>query len=225
MNGRFLRCRFRFAPAGGQEGPHRRAEALVTHWCHRLPGGTSPTEERWEPAPTRRSPPAADFSLRLAPAVELAALMDRCRSNAQDHVLWAAHSHRLDHRLPIGTPQSSSWVTSSNIGICATMGLIPSRASAHHHRVDRRCPSKHQKTSVDVSLNRPFRPLSRRLIPECDRPTRRSNPLSFRSSPTFLERVRPQNEVTEYCTESRIDEVFHANRARRYCHSAQFGEA
>jgi hypothetical protein len=42
----------------GQEGRHRRAEVPVTHARHRVPRGASPTEERWEPMRTRRSPPA-----------------------------------------------------------------------------------------------------------------------------------------------------------------------
>jgi hypothetical protein len=41
---------------------------------------------------------------------------------------------------------------SANVGICAAMGLIPSRGSAHDRRVDCCCPSKHQKTSVDSSI-------------------------------------------------------------------------
>jgi hypothetical protein len=44
--------------AVGQEDPHRRAEALVTHGRHRISRRTSPTEKRWEPTRTRRSPPA-----------------------------------------------------------------------------------------------------------------------------------------------------------------------
>jgi hypothetical protein len=46
--GSFHRIPFpRFPPARrGQEGRHRRAEALVTHGHHRIPGGASPTEER-----------------------------------------------------------------------------------------------------------------------------------------------------------------------------------
>jgi hypothetical protein len=59
------------------------------------------------------------------------------------------HSHRLENQLPIGTLQSSSVVTSSNIrppgAVCATMGSInPSCGSAHDHKIDRRSPSKHQ---------------------------------------------------------------------------------
>jgi hypothetical protein len=85
-----------------------------------------------------------------------------------------AHSDRLDNPLPVGVLQSSSWVASSsirppgtfaNIGIWGTMGLIPSRGSAHDYPVDRRCPSKHQKTSVDMSLNAPLRPPFRRCLP------------------------------------------------------------
>jgi hypothetical protein len=85
-----------------------------------------------------------------------------------------AHSHRLVSPLPIGVLQSSSWVASSNestpgpyanVGICATMGLILFHRPAHDHTVDRRSPSKHQKTLVDMSLNTPLRLPFRRFIP------------------------------------------------------------
>jgi hypothetical protein len=48
--GSFHRISFpAFHPRGGQEGPHRRAEALVTHGRHRIPRGASPQRNDGNP--------------------------------------------------------------------------------------------------------------------------------------------------------------------------------
>jgi hypothetical protein len=72
----------------------------------------------------------------------------------------------------MGAPESSFWVTSSNIRplvpsanfvISATMGLIPSYGLAHGHMTGHRCPSKREKVPLTPPIVSavPFRLLTR----------------------------------------------------------------
>jgi hypothetical protein len=83
----------------------------------------------------------------------------------------SAQTHRHDNPLALGHRDlhlvshhgtSVRLVPSANAGVCAMMGLIPSRGPAQDHTVDRRCPSKArnlQSTRPSVShFVIPFRP-------------------------------------------------------------------
>jgi hypothetical protein len=182
---RFFRCRF-LPTRGGQEG---------------LPSTSRSFCQTWTPSPPPQGVPHrgtmgthADTTVPSCPR-RLHLSLGSCGvtstlprySNDFSRLLFARAEPQTRERLAIDAPQSSSRITSSkicplgtsaNARICAAMGLIPSRGSTHDHIVDRRCPSKHQNTSVDLCLSAPLRP----SFCHCQ-PTRGTNSLSASGPP------------------------------------------
>jgi hypothetical protein len=130
-----------------------RADAPVTHGCHRIRTGCPVQKNDRKPARTGRSPPAAaDFCFLLSlsscggtgnlgtsmPMLQRKLPFPLCLRTATDSTTLCQLEHRNLH-LASDHPTSVRPVPLANVGICATMGLIPSRRSAHDHTVDCRC--------------------------------------------------------------------------------------